>query len=447
MFALNVVYENATMQIPIIDSVQGDCKKAIGYAAFELLNQPFSKLLGENSDPYFLKNSVLMETAVYCRLQLILYDRSQQPRPMTIRSHLVHGKYNRLVYNLKVACSCAVPLKLIYDPVFTPRALVSLEPPHAIHMMNNALIRRFNLQHIHDGVAGQTVNSFPGSFWPALIELAADGRVVGGRYHSGFCNQNEGEVIVCTPIADAANGWIRSVLVELLPAAEYSQSSGPSLPQTHDTEENQNEETVARSIKNEKAAPTDAEFEPTSWKISSKTSGCKSSHTIRRRAESAHQRNCPHTDIETSPLCSRKAATESRIPLSSAVVLTHDLLRALRGQPLPLAARAVGVSATSFKRACRKLGIDRWEYTRGPGRTLRAKARPDWQEVGPNEGATTPQGCRSAATRDSEDPELDSCDVGLNPILRARCDSAAEDWEAGDDALALGMLGRQWMAA
>ena len=35
---------------------------------------------------------------------------------------------------------------------------------------------------------------------------------------------------------------------------------------------------------------------------------------------------------------------------------------------MPKAAHAVGVSVTAFKRACRRLDILRWDYTRGPGR-------------------------------------------------------------------------------
>ena len=49
-------------------------------------------------------------------------------------------------------------------------------------------------------------------------------------------------------------------------------------------------------------------------------------------------------------------------------MITSAMIEALRGQPLPAAARAVGVSATTFKRACRRLGIRRWGFRRGPGR-------------------------------------------------------------------------------
>ena len=54
--------------------------------------------------------------------------------------------------------------------------------------------------------------------------------------------------------------------------------------------------------------------------------------------------------------------------LAAATVLTPTILAALQGQPLPAAARSVGMSATAFKRACRRLGTRRWGFRRGPGR-------------------------------------------------------------------------------
>jgi hypothetical protein len=54
--------------------------------------------------------------------------------------------------------------------------------------------------------------------------------------------------------------------------------------------------------------------------------------------------------------------------IPSPMVITRELIDTLHGLPLPRAARTVGVSATAFKKACRRLGITRWDYTRGPGR-------------------------------------------------------------------------------
>ena len=49
------------------------------------------------------------------------------------------------------------------------------------------------------------------------------------------------------------------------------------------------------------------------------------------------------------------------------VVVTPELLDSVRDMSLVSAAATVGLSATAFKRACRKLGVRRWTYQRRPG--------------------------------------------------------------------------------
>ena len=80
---------------------------------------------------------------------------------------------------------------------------------------------------------------------------------------------------------------------------------------------------------------------------------------------SAPQSPC---DSAASPQCSRDAGADSTAEAATLadVVITSAMIEALRG--LPAATRTVGVSATSFKRACRRLEIRRWGYRRGPGR-------------------------------------------------------------------------------
>ena len=46
------------------------------------------------------------------------------------------------------------------------------------------------------------------------------------------------------------------------------------------------------------------------------------------------------------------------------VVVTLDILHDLEEYPLGVAAAKLGVSATAFKKACRKLGVKRWSYTK-----------------------------------------------------------------------------------
>ena len=53
---------------------------------------------------------------------------------------------------------------------------------------------------------------------------------------------------------------------------------------------------------------------------------------------------------------------------SAPAIITPGLLQSVAGLSLPQAARSFGVSATSFKHACRHFGIQRWEYRRGRGK-------------------------------------------------------------------------------
>jgi hypothetical protein len=64
----------------------------------------------------------------------------------------------------------------------------------------------------------------------------------------------------------------------------------------------------------------------------------------------------------------RKGKSNSKGP----IILTLDLMKRLEIFPLTEAARQVGVSATAFKHACRKLGIVRWAYKKKSGVALTA---------------------------------------------------------------------------
>ena len=61
----------------------------------------------------------------------------------------------------------------------------------------------------------------------------------------------------------------------------------------------------------------------------------------------------------------RKTSIQNEWKDHSPVVLTPSILVALSNMPLCNAAQAVGVSSTAFKKACRKLGVARWNYKRG----------------------------------------------------------------------------------
>ena len=64
----------------------------------------------------------------------------------------------------------------------------------------------------------------------------------------------------------------------------------------------------------------------------------------------------------------RRKKSADGLALSRSIIITPDVIESLRGLSLPFAARSIGLSITAFKSACRKLGVLRWDYTRGPGR-------------------------------------------------------------------------------
>jgi hypothetical protein len=103
-------------------------------------------------------------------------------------------------------------------------------------------------------------------------------------------------------------------------------------------------------------------------------------HTTSNSQESQHLASSPTTSMFVRvihPRCkghaaaTDDAATGCRKP---PVAVTPEVIRALRGQSVGAAAAALGVSPTAFKRACRKLGLRRWDYARGRAARAAGKA-------------------------------------------------------------------------
>ena len=142
-------------------------------------------------------------------------------------------------------------------------------------------------------------------------------------------------------------------------------------------------------------------------------------------------------------LCTHSTLAHIAAPLSSAVVLTHDIIHSLRGQPVPLAARAVGVSAISFKRACRRLGVGRWEHTRGLARAPRKRrgAVPSGDPAA-SPGQVDPDCCIPPNSIEEE------TGVSLDLLVLEGRDQAAVGMGMGqaDDALVLELLALPWQA-
>ena len=175
-------------------------------------------------------------------------------------------------------------------------------------------------------------------------------------------------------------------------------------------------------------------------------------HAVRTPPKSS---NSPgRTPQETNVVFPRRAGPLDSPPSPMAVVVSLDLLNSLRGLPLPLAASAVGLSATAFKKTCRRLGVTRWGYRRGPGRK--------YSGASPGTAATPPRRASAPSCASSPTPSAgEAVDAELAGVERAEwgwglagwlgngpdggCASAAAAAAAtADDALVLEMLARPW---
>ena len=64
----------------------------------------------------------------------------------------------------------------------------------------------------------------------------------------------------------------------------------------------------------------------------------------------------------------RRKRNSGKLVSPSCVVVSAEVVESLRELALPDAARSIGISVTAFKAACRRLGIRRWNHTRGRSR-------------------------------------------------------------------------------
>jgi len=91
----------------------------------------------------------------------------------------------------------------------------------------------------------------------------------------------------------------------------------------------------------------------------------------------------------------RRKAGQLDTPEREAVVVTPEILSSLFQHPLAVASQKLGLSATTIKKLCRKLGINKWPY-KSPFRTPR--------------GASASQGNKAAGSNKRSSASMDSND-------------------------------------
>ena len=428
-----------------LESNKGEFQISLGCVptATDLLGQPFKPLdeLSSWEDQNLMIGSNNQGVPDSCARNVLYYQYAHTNDQKVIAGNDYGFKISG-VDSIRYEHNFITPQRT-FEPASTPKALVSLQPPHTIYMVDDELMRRFKLQHIGERVIGQTVEIFPGSFWSELLALAADGRTVGERYASSVCSQYDTDLIVCTPVVEASNGSIHNILVELVKPSNESHFSDSPVLRSNSSIRDWGKASRSFSIRdNAQILPNACAHIPDGQQPNT-----IATHAIIRRQRSRDRiqrdEDTPQTD--------------------KTVVLTHDLLRALRGQPLPLAARAVGVSVTAFKRACRRLGVGRWEHKRGPARAPRKAAASKTQGGGPTRRrGNAPQ--REHRGEDTERSDSDHGPAADGPAADGRqpgpSESAQELWERlffggpgaegegadSDDALVLELLARPWPA-
>ena len=166
------------------------------------------------------------------------------------------------------------------------------------------------------------------------------------------------------------------------------------------------------------------------------------------------------------PRRKRNNLGNERVYITSApAIITPALLQSAAGLSLQQAARSFGVSATSFKHACRHFGIQRWEYKRGRGKRSSPVLKSGGEAIATVETTGIDENLfieASQATGESSGAEsgqtLHEQDEGLitQPALAEdwlQRGHNMQDWPEGfvpepateaNDRLVLAMLARPW---
>ena len=359
--------------------------------SIEILAGPLSNLSLFQSaitDTWALKSSVL---------QLILYDINKRKLQLMVSCEplLTEGIFVGCLARFRL--SEAVTLGTVFATMkqsSSAQCLVSSGLHHEIQMLNDAFVKKFGC--VRDDVLGK-----PWSVLAPLVDGSLDCssliRATGdGSIRRTNIAQQEARVpralefaclapfeeVVYVPVVEAPNGRIRHVLV-LVPSSIQPHPLPPSSSSCSPIVDRIGELNLGASESAHGQDPS-AAAALANLNVPGGPDARQPQGSPGTSAASEPEAPCPALIARSSlplragdspPLLPHRrafrAVEAARPPQATAVVFTPGLLDALRGQPVPAAARAAGVSVTAFKRACRRLGVRRWEFRRGPARNRR----------------------------------------------------------------------------
>ena len=350
------------------------------------------------------------------RQQHILYDRSGTDHQLIVISepHIRDGLLVgcKLVFQI----SDAITLWQVFDDVQgrqNPYCLVSAHSPYSIHMVNTEFTRRFGCLRV-DALCKDFISFIsevePHSLheWVSLFLAANEGQIAKSRVCSCRSDATPDEEAVCLPVVEADSGRILHIFVLLLPCKQPEDTN--SIVAGRDSQP-----WVGLQVRIH-THPTAPRFPlPASYPLASAPE-MPPLAAIRPRRKFG----CSENDAEP-------------------VFLSKEMLDGLRHMPLLKAAESIGVSATALKRACRRLGVHRWDHhRRPPGFVPRARHSAGGAAAAANGG---PDGCPPAGSVDAENRPTAAARPLPGPAAAAASRDALATSAEGAAVAALGCLG------
>jgi hypothetical protein len=378
-----------TSQPPfLILALDVNVQSMLGYTATDLIGKSISKLFGNRIDHLHFLWSIQQlgcSESIGSQYTLFRSDGKEQKVLLSYAPYLEERE--QVLGRLCITPSETVTLQEALAIGGGPHALSSAESPHKINVVTDLFAAKFKCT--IKKALGQPLASFI-SEWRLDFDLdlvlknVVNGQRISGMLGSTTSSENfrpKSEEITFTPVVETTNGRVLHILVHI----SQIESSDSEVPPHFRT----NRKTHSRQQDPPLSSPSIADLNPSPLPLAPSITSLRSSPASSHRSRSPTPRgsHAPARSIILRPRSSH------RTPASRAaeVTVTPELLGALRALPLPQAAAAAGISATAFKRACRRLGVRRWGYTRGPakrgaceGATAASSAEPQALDVPPS---------------------------------------------------------------
>ncbi len=357
------------------------------FESMDLVGQSILKIIGPNTDQGMFQSAILEAANLKSVLaHFILYDRyGEEINAIVSFCPLVHHSGVQCC-KVTIEESEAITLDDGFEDSHCPHALLDAESPHRVIQVNEDFLSKFKCPQCQ--AIGSAFARFQGSnqvSWIPLLDAALRGKIARNKVPTSASPPPAEDDAICVPVIGGLNGKIRYILVLFSPCTTHRHFR-PSQATHKNCDDFRNAPALP-------SFPCSTLPATASWQAAqSFVSNTPPLHTPSQEQHShgVHPGNHNHPQriraaaaLEDRPRLKPGSPTvivprgRGRMiqPERSAVVVTPALLTTLAGLPLPRAAAAVGVSTTALKKACRKLGLARWGFRRGAGRSARRGAQ------------------------------------------------------------------------